>query len=203
MSQVCFGSMPSWPSRLLLGASAPSHDSPAPPSLECPPHKHGQQKMTSRREAPISASTPTSSSSSRNRPVIHSRSLSHPFTSSLSEDRRAHHRLKGRNGCDGVETTTDGSWGISSTLPKAQISTSQSGPLQHAEKELVTGKCATCGSLVRWPKDADVFRCTICLMVSDLSPASKATLAADAPEITADLSRGKLTRPASIRKGTL
>ena len=43
------------------------------------------------------------------------------------------------------------------------------------EQELVAGKCATCDSLVRWPRQLDVFRCTVCLMVNDLKVVSIGT----------------------------
>lgn len=35
-----------------------------------------------------------------------------------------------------------------------------------------TGHCMTCASLVRWPKDLFVFRCTICMTVNDIEPLS-------------------------------
>ncbi|KAL8717627.1 MAG: hypothetical protein Q9225_005146 [Loekoesia sp. 1 TL-2023] len=38
------------------------------------------------------------------------------------------------------------------------------------DNELVSGRCATCDSSVRWPSHLSVFRCTICLMVNDLQP---------------------------------
>ncbi|KAL9128657.1 MAG: hypothetical protein Q9217_002717 [Psora testacea] len=41
-------------------------------------------------------------------------------------------------------------------------------PIQNGERDLVTGKCSTCNSSVRWPRYLDVFRCTVCYMVNDL-----------------------------------
>lgn len=38
------------------------------------------------------------------------------------------------------------------------------------EKDLTTGKCMTCDSMVRWPKNLSVFRCTVCLTINDLKP---------------------------------
>lgn len=38
------------------------------------------------------------------------------------------------------------------------------------DKNLMTGKCMTCDSLVRWPMELHVYRCTVCLMVNDLKP---------------------------------
>lgn len=48
---------------------------------------------------------------------------------------------------------------------------SHKSPTQCAEKDLVTGKCMTCDTNVRWPKHLNVFRCTVCLMINDLKPA--------------------------------
>ncbi len=55
----------------------------------------------------------------------------------------------------------------------------EAGPRQalqskHAEtntaKDFATGSCMTCGSLVRWPRELRVFKCTICLTINDLGP---------------------------------
>ncbi|KAI9158462.1 putative E3 ubiquitin-protein ligase mug30 [Paramyrothecium foliicola] len=42
-------------------------------------------------------------------------------------------------------------------------------------KDFATGNCMTCASLMRWPKDLKVFKCTICLTINDLVPISRAT----------------------------
>ena len=197
--------MPSWSSRLLLGTSAPSNTSSAQrsPGLESPLRKHSQPKQTSRPKAPISASAELSSSPIHSRPIIHGRSLSHPFTSSLHDDRRINNTVQGRDEFDGLDTTGDGNSSIPPGVSRDHVFPGQTGSLQHAGKELVTGKCATCGSLVRWPKDVDVFRCTICLMVNDLSPASNVKIAADALANPTALSREQVVGPATAPKGTL
>jgi E3 ubiquitin-protein ligase HECTD2 len=35
-------------------------------------------------------------------------------------------------------------------------------------QDLAVGRCMTCSSLVRWPKDLPAFRCSICLTINDL-----------------------------------
>jgi hypothetical protein len=40
------------------------------------------------------------------------------------------------------------------------------------QPNLLTGRCMTCASMVRWPKDLSVFRCTVCLTINDLAPIS-------------------------------
>jgi E3 ubiquitin-protein ligase HECTD2 len=37
-------------------------------------------------------------------------------------------------------------------------------------RDFTAGRCMTCGSLVRWPRELCMFRCTICLTVNDLQP---------------------------------
>lgn len=58
-------------------------------------------------------------------------------------------------------------------------------PSQQAIDGLMTGKCATCGSLVRWPRHLYVFRCTACLMVNHLKLAS--TKPTDEEDLRAEL----------------
>jgi E3 ubiquitin-protein ligase HECTD2 len=54
-----------------------------------------------------------------------------------------------------------------SPYPKSKGAGSDGGNLS---KEMVTGKCMTCDSLVRWPRELSVFRCTVCLTINDLHP---------------------------------
>ena len=203
--KLVFESMPSWPSRLLHGTSAPSNTNRAPQSrgLESPPRKQGQHKTISCRDAPISASMNASSSPSRNRPITHGRSLSHPFTSRLDEDRRTNKRVKSRDEIEGLDAAGDENSDISTGFSRDHTFAGQAASLQHSDKELRSGKCATCGLLMRWPKNVDVFRCTICLMVNDLSSASRASPAADASVNATASNRGKGTRSVQARKGTL
>ncbi|KAK4122620.1 HECT-domain-containing protein [Parathielavia appendiculata] len=39
-------------------------------------------------------------------------------------------------------------------------------------RDFAAGRCMTCGSLVRWPKELHIFRCTICMTINDLQPSS-------------------------------
>lgn len=40
------------------------------------------------------------------------------------------------------------------------------------DRDLTTGKCMTCDSMVRWPKELAVFRCSVCVTINDLTPIS-------------------------------
>lgn len=101
----------------------------------------------------------------------HGRSSSPHFLPSLAEDRSKWIngetiKTKGGklNGCDFSESQPK----PANTL-NASIRTK---PTQQENTELVTGKCATCGSLVRWPRHLNLFRCTVCLMVNHLKSKS-------------------------------
>ncbi|KAK4101435.1 HECT-domain-containing protein [Parathielavia hyrcaniae] len=39
-----------------------------------------------------------------------------------------------------------------------------------SSRDFMTGRCMTCGSLVRWPRELHLFRCTICMTINDLQP---------------------------------
>lgn len=97
----------------------------------------------------------------------HGRSLSHPFPSLFSSKKKKH-------------TSPERGFGDSDSSDEARQSpprrrgSSQKKMHRTAEgqgsKDFVTGNCMTCGSLVRWPKDLKVYKCTICLTVNDLEP---------------------------------
>ncbi|KAJ4998075.1 putative E3 ubiquitin-protein ligase [Colletotrichum sp. SAR 10_66] len=44
------------------------------------------------------------------------------------------------------------------------------GSRDGGSRDFATGNCMTCGSLVRWPRDLRVFKCTVCLTINDLPP---------------------------------
>ncbi|KAF9877767.1 ubiquitin-protein ligase [Colletotrichum karsti] len=44
------------------------------------------------------------------------------------------------------------------------------GGSRDSSKDFATGNCMTCGSLVRWPRELKVFKCTVCLTINDLHP---------------------------------
>lgn len=99
----------------------------------------------------------------------HGRSFSHPFPffgggSKKSEKRNV---LKNQINVDSTDDDDsligDGRSTPSSNVPSRNASVNVgNGPM--------TGKCMTCDSTVRWPRDLKVFRCTICLTVNDLEP---------------------------------
>lgn len=90
----------------------------------------------------------------------HGRSMSHPFPSvSISADTspsvhtgepKLHHELR------------DGR-----TMAR-QIDKGPRKAVGSNSKSFSTGNCMTCGSLVRWPSNVTVFKCTTCATVNDL-----------------------------------
>lgn len=94
----------------------------------------------------------------------HGRSMSHPFPSLFQSKQK-------RQGINALSTSnvSDGDNHIPFPGP-SRIPSSK--PQRPSEKVLVTGKCMTCDSRVRWPKELVVFRCTVCLTINDLKPVS-------------------------------
>lgn len=86
----------------------------------------------------------------------HGRSMSHPFPTLFQGKKQEHEHKAGA-----MFDSTDEDQHISSVS-----SNTRSNRIR--EKNLMTGKCMTCNSLVRWPKELMVFRCTVCMTINDL-----------------------------------
>jgi len=85
--------------------------------------------------------------------------MSHPFPSLFAG------KKKKQNG--GYESTDDE--GVSPMLAR-QTAVNPTAKQKVPDKDLMVGPCMTCDSVVRWPKDLMVFRCTVCLTINDLKP---------------------------------
>ncbi|KAH8706683.1 hypothetical protein BGZ61DRAFT_350034 [Ilyonectria robusta] len=94
----------------------------------------------------------------------HSRSMSQPFPSLFSG------KKKKRQSSVGGLPPDLGFVDDDAVLPPPPRPTTKThtrgGPA--GSKDFATGNCMTCGSLVRWPRDLKVFKCTICMTVNDL-----------------------------------
>lgn len=100
------------------------------------------------------------------RPSRHGRSMSHPFPSIF-------HSRKKRDGSTTVMAfDTSRSEGPSCAASQSPAKVVPSKSSKAADRDLRTGKCMTCDSTVRWPKELKVFRCTVCLTINDLMPLS-------------------------------
>lgn len=103
------------------------------------------------------------------RPASHSRSISHPFPSLFSSKKKKQHQH-----LVGLDDSTDDD---QPALPSprgfpAVGSTQNMAPRKQTRGpvDFANGNCMTCGGLVRWPKELDIFRCTICTTINDLKP---------------------------------
>jgi E3 ubiquitin-protein ligase HECTD2 len=109
--------------------------------------------------APISGSAPKNSYHQG-----HSRSISNPFA---GLGRKRDKTVPKYETWDSDDDNDD-----DLSFPQEPQSTSprKGGNRGGSANDLVEGKCQTCDATVRWPRHLKVFRCTDCLMVTDLEP---------------------------------
>ena len=173
--------MPSWPSRLLSSGSSTSSTPPLssnePQNTNVfPRSRHGDfhSAATPIHEIPtlhpLPSGEPPSSSSVAHRPR-HGRSISHPFPSLFGNGKRTDRRVD----LDDLEAELDALDDNTGLVVGRDITrtSSQKDASQRPEGDLMVGKCATCDSMVRWPRHLDVYRCSVCLMINDLKLAAK------------------------------
>ena len=199
--------MPPWSAHLPTGLP-PSSSSPSCPSSRglSSTRQSGSVEAQSRgtpalHDVPFMDSLDAIVPSNSAQRPSYERSCSNPLTSIFNGGRRY---------ADNIDEMPGNH---SSTVPVNLLSTvsaqpaftnsmvTKKGILQAGEKEMITGKCATCDSLVRWPRCLDVFRCTVCLMVNDLKPSPAQTGAIHTSNIA--LGSTTPTRASPSRKGTL
>jgi E3 ubiquitin-protein ligase HECTD2 len=119
-------------------------------------HPNNRNPGITSRDQPHSQSQPI-------RP-LHLRSMSHPFPAMLGGKKK------------GPDSSSDLALDLDWVDDDGKISKKQA-PRTHTRagpsigsKDFATGNCMTCASLVRWPKDLKVFKCTICSTINDLVP---------------------------------
>ena len=89
----------------------------------------------------------------------HSRSMSHPFPSLFSKKKKfSPVPVHG-------DTDSDNDY-MSKQMKPPSRGHKNVGSV--GSKDFSTGKCMTCGSLVRWPRELRIFKCTICLTINAL-----------------------------------
>lgn len=162
--------MPPWSNRLHPGSS---RNEPGPNNNATSPSRSSRLTETEILEnaygiptlpPPPHASYGASNTSKPTRTPSHGRSMSHPFPALFSGKKK---RTADSTGPPAHESTDDDvalPYGVPNDVqvpaPKQKV----------PDKDLMTGKCMTCDSMVRWPKDLKVFRCTVCLTINDLVP---------------------------------
>jgi len=95
----------------------------------------------------------------------HSRSMSHPFPSLFSTKKKKSSQMV----ADASESDSADDVGSMSKVAKPQTRGHKNGS-SSGSRDYSTGRCMTCGSLVRWPRDLQMFKCTICLTINNLQP---------------------------------
>lgn len=157
-------------------------------------HQRGSSSRRAHQDSPISSSSETSSpcpgsdgpqaipsaldhssedsstdydgSPSRQRRPFHVRSLSNPFPALFRGKKR-----KARKFGTATEVLSNADFPCDDFYlpwsPEAAVQGDQ-GPGDM--KEFASGNCMTCGSTMRWPKELDVFKCSICVTINDLVP---------------------------------
>ncbi|KAJ4254918.1 putative E3 ubiquitin-protein ligase [Fusarium torreyae] len=120
-------------------------------------------------ESGLHPSRPPSSSKTARRPQ-HTRSMSQPFPSLFSSKKKRQNSV-GAPPPDLGFADDDAAMPRQAPKTHARIpSHTRNGP--SGSKDFATGNCMTCGSLVRWPRELKIFKCTICTTVNDLEPLS-------------------------------
>jgi len=92
--------------------------------------------------------------------------MSHPFPSLFSKKDKDG---KGKQTAGDFESTDDEAT-ISPSLAHHTAYNPTAKQAKVPDSDLTIGPCMTCDSTVRWPKDLNVFRCTVCLTINDLKP---------------------------------
>jgi hypothetical protein len=110
------------------------------------------------------------------RPYPHLRSMSHPFPQLFDGGKQQRHDYT-----PNLSSRMDGLLNGAQMLNLAGTDVHRRGG-PPAAKDFATGNCMTCASLVRWPRDLKVFKCTICLTINDLPSTPRGMRSGAAPK---------------------
>ena len=160
--------MPSWPTRLFLG-SATSNHSHNPEEPWNGGNQGDRLRAATQPTTPFSGPPYPTSNNAYGVPITrrasrHGRSISHPFPSIFGSAKKQNAREDDEEIVVDAKTLHTGS-PASHVVDQPGFSRLTTAHLE--DVELISGRCATCDSQVRWPKHLDVFRCTVCLMIND------------------------------------
>ena len=133
----------------------------------------------------------------------HGRSISHPFPSIFGAGKKSErdgHKGRVLDAGDSTddEIIADGE----GPMPNSSPIRSGSHYRKAVDRETTSGRCMTCDSTVRWPKELTVFRCTICLTINDLQPKPPDGPDSRAPWSMAGETTTKATATPIATKGT-
>lgn len=175
--------MSGWPARLL--SNAPTSSSSSTPPFNSAPHSSNTDNNP-RQQTQLSMFSNSGTSNSRPTPNVptvtgpaapepsrrlHSRSNSHPFPSLFGGSKKDNNNnSKAAARFDALESTDDE---VTNYVGRPQAGSPSKSPHHRRgtpSGDLLTGKCMTCDSTVRWPRNLKVFRCSVCLTINDLEP---------------------------------
>lgn len=156
--------MPSWSSRLHPGPSTSSSSAAHANVSSAIPVAERTVPIPVNNDVPVLIPFETPHPSARR---SHSRSISHPFPSLFGGGNRKN--SKGVSKQDFLDSDDDDDIVTYAPDPRSNSPRKASQRPGPAE-DVHTGKCMTCDSTVKWPRDVKVFRCTVCLTVNDLEP---------------------------------
>jgi len=156
------------PLGIASGATPVDSRLPQPSESDILEHAFGIPALPSHPQSKHGASA--TSKSSRTPSSSHGRSMSHPFPSIFNSKNQGKNKKR-----DGGVVAGVGGAALDSTTDDETLSLVKSGSMgavkskeKVSDKDLRTGNCMTCDSMVRWPKDLKVFRCSVCLTINDL-----------------------------------
>jgi E3 ubiquitin-protein ligase HECTD2 len=131
-----------------------------PPSVPASDHSRRRPSQThdAPTMAPLNVGIPTGPQRRG-----HHRSISHPFTSPFTGIGKKRDKAAPKyNTYDSDSDSDDVTFSAQPTSsPRKEVKGGHGN-------EMTEGKCQTCNSTVRWPRNSKVFRCSSCLMVTDL-----------------------------------
>lgn len=147
------------------------HDTPISSSSEtsspCPGSDKPPAISPALNDSSGDSSTDYEGSPSRHHRPFHVRSLSNSFPSLFRGNKR-----KERKWDSAAEVLSNADFPYDeSYLPWSPEASGLQGDQDPDDmKAFTSGNCMTCGSTMRWPKEVDVFKCTICVTINDLVP---------------------------------
>ncbi|KZL77559.1 HECT-domain-containing protein [Colletotrichum tofieldiae] len=146
------------------------------PSLTAPPGQLGRLPDYAILDSPHLQADSSSSESDfhprRPRRPTHSRSMSHPFPSLFSSKKKRPDAALDTDSEDDVPVMTK---------PLGN-NTHKRGGTNGGSRDFATGNCMTCGSLVRWPRELKVFKCTVCVTINDVHSDQQSARASSGPK---------------------
>jgi len=152
-------------SKGLLSPSSRNDPGPSSPSASSPSQPRGWAARVTEADMLENAYGIPTLRRSQSPSKHHGRSMSHPFPSLFSGRKKKQGNTVGGEGFDSTDDEE-----VSPVLARNTVLNSTAKQTRVPDKDLMTGKCMTCDSMVRWPKDLKVFRCTVCLTINDLKP---------------------------------